>query len=119
MSLLHFSPPPTPILPPNTHKHRQDIASSRQRYVFGDSQLARLNGLLSQYEGTHNYHNYTVSGTPGHTSPALTGQGQGQGVVIRVFGAAGVGSCTVRATHIRPGGAGAGVGSHCHGVRGW
>jgi hypothetical protein len=34
---------------------------SRQRYVFGESQLQRLNSLLAQYEGTHNYHNFTVS----------------------------------------------------------
>lgn len=39
---------------------RQDIDTSRQRYVFGEAQLARLNALLAQYEGTHNYHNYTV-----------------------------------------------------------
>jgi tRNA U38,U39,U40 pseudouridine synthase TruA len=39
---------------------RQDIAVSKQRFVFGPAQLQRLNSLLAQYEGTHNYHNFTV-----------------------------------------------------------
>jgi tRNA U38,U39,U40 pseudouridine synthase TruA len=35
--------------------------SSRSRFEFGPGQLAQLNMLLQQYEGTHNFHNYTVS----------------------------------------------------------
>lgn len=41
-------------------RHRQEVEVSRQRYVFGAVQLQRLNELLAQYEGTHNYHNFTV-----------------------------------------------------------
>jgi tRNA U38,U39,U40 pseudouridine synthase TruA len=40
---------------------RGEVAAAKARYVFGPEQLSRLNRLLSQYEGTHNFHNFTVS----------------------------------------------------------
>lgn len=102
----HTTPPQPP--PPNT-PHRQDITSSRQRYVFGDSQLARLNSLLSQYEGTHNYHNYTVSG---HTSTALRGA-RDRGWHLGFWGRGG----ELHSEWTVP--AALGGGSHCHGLSGW
>jgi hypothetical protein len=37
---------------------RDEIAASN--YVFTEEERARVNALLSQYVGTHNFHNYTV-----------------------------------------------------------
>lgn len=42
------------------HRLQREVEASRQRFVFGDAQLQRLNALLAHYEGTHNFHNFTV-----------------------------------------------------------
>eukprot|EP00878_Enallax_costatus_P017892 GHUV01018804.1.p1 GENE.GHUV01018804.1~~GHUV01018804.1.p1 ORF type:complete len:472 (+),score=148.98 GHUV01018804.1:87-1418(+) len=39
---------------------REDIAASQARFTFGDEELQRLDRILGQYVGTHNFHNFTV-----------------------------------------------------------
>jgi tRNA pseudouridine38-40 synthase len=39
-------------------------------YSFGQEQLERLNGILKNFEGTHNFHNFTVRVLP--SDPAAT-----------------------------------------------
>ena len=38
----------------------QFIARRDPNYVFDEASMAKMNGILAQYEGTHNFHNYTV-----------------------------------------------------------
>lgn len=38
----------------------QFLARRNPDYVFDDADMARMTGILAQYEGTHNFHNYTV-----------------------------------------------------------
>lgn len=46
---------------------REDIAASKARFSLnsGSSELQRLNKILGQYVGTHNFHNFTVSAAAG------------------------------------------------------
>eukprot|EP00775_Hariotina_reticulata_P008792 gene8792-8971_t len=41
-------------------KRKAEIAASQSRFDFGPEQLAKLNEVLQQYQGTHNFHNYTI-----------------------------------------------------------
>eukprot|EP00879_Flechtneria_rotunda_P024275 GHRR01025727.1.p1 GENE.GHRR01025727.1~~GHRR01025727.1.p1 ORF type:complete len:494 (+),score=222.50 GHRR01025727.1:219-1700(+) len=46
--------------PQKLQRLRADIAASRSRFVFSTEHLQRLNQVLKQFEGTHNYHNFTL-----------------------------------------------------------
>ena len=52
------------ISPHSRHAARYHVPEHYKSICFTEEQQARLNKLLSKYEGTHNFHNYTVRVSP-------------------------------------------------------
>ena len=63
-----------PRLTPTTNNELNELSPEEfakrrdPNYVFDDAALEKLNAILAQYEGTHNFHNYTIR------VPATSGQ---------------------------------------------
>ena len=48
----------SPGVPPAALPRRNQVG--RSTFVFTDAHMQRLNGILQQFQGTHNFHNFTV-----------------------------------------------------------
>ena len=56
-----FDPSLQPTDKSFVHLSAADFLKRRDpNYVFDDAAVAKMTGILEQYEGTHNFHNYTV-----------------------------------------------------------